>query len=245
MNNIKLLIPAAGQGTRLGLDYPKTLLVIDGKTILSRIIEVFNKYDSCPTIIVSKKGKKLINDHLKNCSLRAELIVQDTALGMGNSILCFKKSKFYNSSENLMVIWGVIPFIQSDTIDSVVKFHISNNNHFTFPTRFVKDPYTKVIRDNNNSVIDIQETRENINSTVVDGEREIGFFIFKNKIILNMLNKNLLGKISNITKEHGFLYLIKHLFKKGFKIQGLPIATSDDIISINTKIDLEKLKVKK
>ena len=245
MNNIKLLIPAAGQGTRLGLNYPKTLLDINGQSILSRIINIFNKYDSCPTIIVSKKGKNLINSHLKNLSLSAELIVQNLPLGMGDSISHFKYSKFFETTDNLMVIWGDIPFIQINTIDQIVKSHILNKNDFTFPTRYVENPYTKVIRDKNNLVIDIQETRENTNSSISKGEREIGFFIFKNKVILDTLNENLDGKISELTKEHGFLYLIKHLFKKGFKVQGLPIATSDDIISINSKIDLEKIKVKK
>ena len=164
---------------------------------------------------------------------------------MGDSILHFKKSKFYESTDHLMVIWGDIPFLQIETINSIVKCHLANKNHFTLPTRIVDNPYTNVIRDNDKSIINIQETREITNIKIHKGEREIGFFIFQNKIVLKALDERLDGKISKITKEHGFLYIIKHLVQKGFKVEGLPIATSRDIISINSISDLDKLKDEK
>ena len=40
-------------------------------------------------------------------------------------------------------------------------------------------------------------------------------------------------------KEHGFLYLIKHLVNLGYKVEALPIANNKEIISFNSINDLK------
>tara|TARA_B100000929_G_scaffold227301_1_gene183583 strand:+ start:174 stop:503 length:330 start_codon:yes stop_codon:yes gene_type:complete len=39
-------------------------------------------------------------------------------------------------------------------------------------------------------------------------------------------------------KEHGFLYIIKHLVTQGYNVDALPIATNLDLISLNSLEDL-------
>ena len=39
-------------------------------------------------------------------------------------------------------------------------------------------------------------------------------------------------------KEHGFLYIIKHLVVQGYNVDALPIATNLDLISLNSLEDL-------
>jgi hypothetical protein len=55
-----------------------------------------------------------------------------------------------------------------------------------------------------------------------------------------MLAKNLVGKFSKKTKEHGFLYIIEHLVTQGFNVEALPIATKLDSISLNRMEDLSE-----
>ena len=54
-----------------------------------------------------------------------------------------------------------------------------------------------------------------------------------------MLNKqDLEGKYGINTNEHGFLYLIKHLSNRGYKIEGLQIANDRELKSLNSLSDL-------
>ena len=85
------------------------------------------------------------------------------------------------------------------------------------------------------------ETREE-NIPIENGERDIGLFIFKKKVIFDLLELNLPRKYSTKTKEHGFLYLISHLVKKGYKVEGLKIAKGEELISLNKISDLEIIK---
>ena len=43
---------------------------------------------------------------------------------MGDAVLKFKKSKFYNNSDHILLIWGDIPFIKKSSIDKLIKVHI-------------------------------------------------------------------------------------------------------------------------
>lgn len=135
MGKFSVLIAAAGRGTRSGLSYPKTLFPINGKPILIRILERFTVYDSCPTVIVSADNQNSIKNALNNAQLNAHLVEQIHPNGMGDAVLKFKASPVYDDSENIILVWGDIPFIQAETLKGVVEAHINHKNDFTFVTR--------------------------------------------------------------------------------------------------------------
>ena len=244
INKFNLLIPAGGKGSRVNLKYPKSLIKINSKTILELQISLFSTYDKNPTLIINKKHEKIFNNFINKNQIQIETLIQDNPIGMGNAVLNFNKSKFYSDAENILLVWSDIPFLSKNTIKKTISNHIKYNNDFTFPTIYTEDPYTIVIRDNSKNIKEVIETRElkkNINKKL---EREIGFFVFKKKPLYSLLNSNLSGKINKITKEHSFLYIIKHLVKRGYKVQGIPLATIKDTYSINTLDDLDFLKKK-
>ncbi len=241
MNNFKLLIPTAGLATRLGIDYPKTLIEIKNESILIRIFNIFKKYDDNPIVIVRNISKDMIKNHLGISKKKAELIVQEKPNGMGDAVLHYLNSNISNYNQDIILVWGDIPLLQKKTIEKTIKNHISNNNDFTFPTMEVENPYTLVIRSKDNEILEVLESRDKNDFKHKRGERDVGLFVFKRKVF-DYLKKNLDGKYNKQTGEHGFLYIIKHLVKDGLRVKGLQIATFEDTISINNKSDLEIAK---
>ncbi len=239
-NKIGVLIAAGGKGTRAKLPYPKTLFKINGKEILLNILDITCAYDQSPTIIVSPTGEIDINTFLLEHSKTCNLVIQEKAKGMGDAVLHFKKSPSFELSEDILLIWGDIPFIEENTIKKMVERHFEKDNTFTFVTAKTNAAYTRVNRDQNNKIIEVLETREE-NLPVKKGERDIGLFIFKKKEIFDLLELNLSKKYSSKTKEHGFLYLVSHLVKNGYKVEGLEIAKSKELISLNKISDLDIL----
>ena len=238
-NNIKVLIPAAGKGSRSNLSYPKTLFEVNKKPILLRIFKKINTFDISPTVIVSQSGKNLVRKCLIKNKYKFEIIEQRKPKGMGDAILKVKKSKFYKNFEHVLLIWGDLPYLSSRTLGILVKTHLKYDYDFTFPTLNEKNPYTYLRKDKNGKVLELLETRQMNKIAPIYGERDIGVFIFKKKII-NMLSKNFPEKISPITKEHGFLYILKYLIKNNYKIKNLLIAKSRESISLNKISDLNK-----
>lgn len=242
--NLLIVIPTAGKGSRTGLDYPKTLFEIDNKPILHHILERFENINANVVIIVSPKSHDLIEKSIKGFQKNIELIVQDQPSGMGNAVLQIKKGKNFNNIEDVILVWGDIPYIQKGTLDTTLKFHTNNKSDFTFPSKVVKKAYTVISRNSNGDVQSVIETRED-SSKPAEGERDMGLFIFKKNIVIPMLEESLDCKISNTTKEHGFLYIISHLVSRNFSVNALPIATELDLISFNNLEDIKYMKFQK
>ena len=236
-NKISTLIATAGKGSRAKLPYPKTLYRINGKEILLRILDKTKTYDDCPTIVVSPSGKSEIENFLSKNFIDSYLVIQEEPRGMGDAVLQFKKSPSFKVSENVLLIWGDIPFIRKVTIQKMVKRHFEENNVFTFVTSETERAYTRVLRDKKGNVQEILETREE-DLPIEKGERDIGLFIFKSKEIFKLLKMDLPKKYSSKTSEHGFLYLVSHLIKNGHKVEGLNIANDKELLSLNKISDL-------
>lgn len=239
MAELHALVAAAGRGSRAGLPYPKTLFPIQGRPILIRIMELLAPFDSEPTVIVSPGGEQVVRQCLAEHGSAAHLLIQPEPRGMGDAVLRFTESPFFKETEQLVLIWGDIPFIQPETLAALVDSHKRQQNDLTFVTRRVDSAYTFVARDPEGQVKRVIETREEGVQQTRPGERDIGLFVFRKSAVLNMLREELPGKWGRATGEHGFLYIIEHMVSRGFKVVALPIATELDLISLNSMKDID------
>lgn len=238
MTEIRALVVAAGRGTRAGLSYPKTLFPIQDKPILVRVAELLAPYDAQPTIIVSPEGEQPVRQCLSQNSMRAHLVVQSEPRGMGDAVLRFTDSPACAEAKHVLLVWGDIPFLQLETVAAMVDAHIQHNNDFTFATCVVDSAYTMVSRDAAGRVTGVVETREQGIVEPQVGERDIGLFIFRKAVVLDALRMDLPGKWGKATGEHGFLYVIGHLAMHGLSVEGLPVATELDLVSLNSLKDV-------
>ena len=239
MSNIHVLIPAAGRGTRSQLAIPKCLYPVDGHPIIHNLISLVSTYDSTPTIIVSPTGEPLVRASLLQASLSAYLLIQPSPRGMGDAVLRYEQSPTFSSGEHLLLLWGDLVGLEHTTIAKLVDHHIQASNDFTFVTKVVNRPYTRVIRSPTGDLLSVKETRELPSFNTLQGERDIGLFIFRKSVVFPLLRADLPGKNSSSTNEHGFLYVIEHLVASKYKVEALPIATDNDLISLNTVADIQ------
>ena len=240
MKNNVLLIPAAGKGSRSNLDYPKSLFKVKNIPILIRIIDKFrNIKDIKKCVVINKKFKPFFEKEINKKKYKVEYLFQQKQLGMGDAILNFEKSKFYEKTDNIIVIWGDMPFLRAQSIKIAIKIHKKNCNDFTFISTKTKNPYTLIKRNKQKQVIKVIETKEK-KIDIKYGEKDIGLFIFKKKLIFSLLKKNLPNKFGKKSKEHGFLYLIEHLHKLKYRVEAICIAKSKEGISFNQIDDIKK-----
>ena len=134
---LKVVIAAAGEGKRSGLNFPKTLYKINKVPILIRIIKKINYLDENPTVIVSHKGKKSIKECVDKYNLKAEYLIQKKPHGMGNALLQFKKSKYFNKTNYILLIWGDLPYLYKLSINNLIKNFILKK-FFFIVNRFFK-----------------------------------------------------------------------------------------------------------
>ena len=237
MGEISVLIAAAGVGSRAGLPYPKTLFPIKGKPILVRLAELLAPYDAEPTVIVNEGGKEQIKQCLLKNNIQAELVLQSMPLGMGDAVLCIDNSEEFTNSEHVLLVWGDIPFLKQETVETMIHHHLEQDSDFTFASRVVDEAYTVILRDKSGNVTHLIETREEGITDLGPGERDIGLFIFRRALTLQTLREELPNKWGKSTGEHGFLYIIEHLAAKGLQVEALPIAQEIELVSLNNLED--------
>jgi bifunctional UDP-N-acetylglucosamine pyrophosphorylase / glucosamine-1-phosphate N-acetyltransferase len=238
LSETRALIPAAGRGSRAGLAYPKTLFLVRDRPILLHIYDVLRPYDSQPTIIVSPSGQGPIRECLEKAGRSAHFVHQPKPKGMGEAVLRFAESPAFVAAKHVLLIWGDVPFVQPGTVAAMVEAHYSGGNDFTFVSRVVSSPYTVVQRKGMGEVTAVLETRETGRPPPAEGERDIGVFIFRKDPVFDTLREELRGKWGRGTEDHGFLYAIDHLARKGCKVAALPIAKEIETVSLNSLRDL-------
>jgi bifunctional UDP-N-acetylglucosamine pyrophosphorylase/glucosamine-1-phosphate N-acetyltransferase len=239
--DITMVIAAAGKGSRSGLSYPKCLFKIKGQSILSRILQASEFLPRRPVIIASPTGAEAINEELKaNKIMNAMIILQKEANGMGDAIMQLSNIKD-KLQDNILLAWGDLPFITSSTIKSLIQNFFDTKSDFSLVTSTSSDPYTMVLRNVNGEIEEIIESRElnNNNTKKKSAERDIGIFLFKRDLILSLLKEDLENKYGSISGEHGFLYLIKHLSSKGYRVNSVDTKLDIETVSFNSKHDLK------
>ena len=239
MDRIRVLVAAAGRGTRAGLPYPKTLYPVQGRPILLRILDLLSLYDDCPTVVVSPEGMQSISDCLNQQGNAAHLVVQDQPRGMGDAVLAFLRSPGCPDAEHVLLTWGDIPLIQAETVAALVACHMRDGNDFTMATRHVDAAYTLVERDAHGDVAGVRESREAGITLPGPGERDIGLFVFRKQCVLDALREPDPERTGAKTGEHGFLYVIGKLAREGRRVVALPIAHELDLVSLNALSDLD------
>ena len=238
MTAIRVLIAAAGRGSRAGVPYPKALQPVLGRPILVRQIELLRSIDPRPTVIVNPQARPAIMECLLDHHLDADLVEQDTPTGMGDAVVCFRKARSAQTADHLLLVWGDIPLLQWRTVRELRRSHLAHANDFTFVSSWVQSAYTLVTRRPDGSVDGVEETRET-GRRPGPGERDIGVFLFRAAPVLSLLGQRLPGALGRTTREHGFLYVVRHLVDRGYRVEALPIASPSDLISFNQLSDLD------
>lgn len=244
MTSMRCVVAAAGRGSRSGLQVPKTLALADGKPIIVRLLATLSPFDPKPLIIVSPEGRPQIEDVVTRFGFPAEFTVQSRPLGMGDAVLQIETVPGIGACEDILLVWGDIPYVQPETLKELVRLHREDNNTLSFATRRVDSCYTFVVRDESGRVRRVVETREEPSAEPLSGERDTGIFIFKREIVLNHLRARRPGAIGRTTGEHGFLYVVSELVASGQLVEGYDMAHELDTLGFNTPEDLNAINTR-
>ncbi|MGK9044078.1 2-C-methyl-D-erythritol 4-phosphate cytidylyltransferase [Mammaliicoccus vitulinus] len=119
------IIPAAGQGKRMGTEMNKLFLEIDGETIIRRTVAVFQEIEKCEQIFIAAHPNEvhLMEEHLKDFSKVAGVIPGGEERQHSiNEVL-----KVLIDTEVVMVHDGARPFITHEKINQLYQETLKNN----------------------------------------------------------------------------------------------------------------------
>ena len=154
------VILAAGHGTRMKSQRPKVLHQIAGQPMVNYPIEVANSIGSLRPIVVVGHGA---DDVKQAVGESVSYALQAPQLGTGHAVLCARE-QIDPASELVVVLYGDTPLITADTLRRLIAAHVQSAAAVSLITFRPHDPalYGRIIRDDQQRIIDIVEYKEAI-----------------------------------------------------------------------------------
>ena len=236
---LRIIILAAGKGTRMNSDLPKVLHKLNGKALLDFVLDESELLNPKETILVVGFKKEQVISHTKH---RANLkyATQMEQLGTGHAVLQ-TGDLLKNKEGHILILYGDVPNIKESTLRPIIDDHLINNRDLTLITAEIDDPtgYGRIIRDKNDNLLKIVEEKD-----CTDVERKIkewnpGIYIFKIPEVFEILNNI---KTNNASKEYYLTDAIGLAQQSDMQIKATKIANSNEVIGVNTVDQLEELE---
>ena len=116
MNNVQIIILAAGKGSRMKSDLPKPMHKIAGRTMIEMVIGHATKISSDITIVYSHFMKPYLDS--LSLSPKYKLVLQSEPLGTGHAV--YSAIDSIDISKPTIVLYADNPFIDDKMIASML-----------------------------------------------------------------------------------------------------------------------------
>lgn len=234
MENVTALIMAAGVDNRMKSKKSKLSQEIYGKAVIKRVVEAVRKAGIEDIAVIVGENRKEIEEILKD---EVQYVYQEQCLGTGHAIM--QASEYLkNKQGRVLILNGNIPLIEANTINKVVEKAVTENQAACILTGILNDPtgYGRIIRKDN-QIYEIIEDKEANEAEKRVLEVNAGVYCFDTKELLDIIHKLQQSSI-------GLYYLtdvIKMMNTKGLSTTGVLVEDNTEILSLNTKVQLEML----
>lgn len=241
MTNTKIVILAAGKGTRLaslGFDLPKPLVPIHGKPMIAFLIDAVREsgVDDQPIVVVSPAYKDVFVQALgeKVC----QFVVQKEQLGTGHAVASAQEA--FAEVEQVLVLYGDHPTLKAETIKRLAEEHQSSGAILTMMTVRFPDfedwrqwftNFSRIIRDANGNIIRDVQWKDASEQELKITEVNPCYLVFRRDWLVEHLSKL---TTNNAQKEYYLTDLVQMAFSERQVIHSVVIDNAIEAIGINT-----------
>lgn len=248
MENVQIVILAAGKSKRMGGDEPKALASLKGKAFLAHILDTIKSLNfPLPPIVIVGHKKERIFEVFGTENITHKYAEQKEQLGTGHA-LAQSKNHLDENHKTIMVISTDQPLISSETILSILENHKKNNNTITLGTlvlpdfegwhqglfhfgRIIRDAYGKVLRNvEYKDADDLEKQIKEVNPAMYAFD---SFWLWEN--IDKLQNENMQG-------EYYLTDLIALAVNQNKNVEAVPLVNILEGIQPNTPEELNILE---
>ncbi len=236
----KVIIMAAGEGTRMKSNISKVLHKLCNKTLLSYVIESSQEAGIDDIIVIVGNNedavREIFGDSVKYVR---QYIGENYPYGTGYAVKLAEQ--YINEGDNILVLSGDAPLIKSETIRGLIDFHNESKNDATVLTAIFENPfgYGRIVTDKNGKLLKIVEHKDANDNEILINEINSGIYLFngdKLRYALNKLDTN------NSQRELYLTDVFEILKKEKLNISTFKVKDTEEIKGINTKIQLSEVE---
>ncbi len=233
------VIPAAGRGSRLGLDRPKILAPVSGDATIWSVLKTRLKpFADRIHVVVSPGGANAFHEALLPDPDRTTITtsIQPVPLGMGDAI--FGCAAAWADAEAIVIVWGDQVHVSAQTFAATLALHGGRPRTIGLPLVALDDPYVEYRFDDAGQLTAILQSREG-DCCAASGFGDVGTFVLSTEGLAAAWRSYVThctpGKA---TGEINFLPFLVHLAEQGWGVDRYLVADTREARGINTPEDL-------
>jgi bifunctional UDP-N-acetylglucosamine pyrophosphorylase / glucosamine-1-phosphate N-acetyltransferase len=118
--NIAAVVLAAGKGTRMKSDLPKTLHPLAGRPMIDHLLDTVAGLGATRAVVVVGAGGEQVTAAVQDVpGLEVECVVQEPQLGTGHAVLAARDA-LSDFEGDVLVLYGDTPLVRADTLNALL-----------------------------------------------------------------------------------------------------------------------------
>lgn len=232
----KIIILAAGQGTRMRSDKPKVLATMAGKPMLHHILETCLRLGVEDQIVIGgyqfEKLKAAVDPFFK-----VTWQYQEQQLGTAHAVGL--ALKYIEPNDVAIILAGDVPLISENTLKQLSA--CCQSNQMGIVTQHLSDPsgYGRIKRDQHGNIVGIVEHKDASADELEIKEINTGIMAIPGGFLKDALPKI---KNNNAQKEYYLTDIIELAKNHGLKIAALQPKYDFEVKGVNSKLQLANLE---
>lgn len=185
--SVRVVVLAAGQGTRMRSALPKVLHPVAGQPLVSWVVAAAVGAEPDEVVTVVGHGAEAVQAVLPP---GVASVLQEEQNGTGHAVLVALAALGDVEGDTIVVLPGDMPLITAATIRRLVATHQEHEPALTLLTTRMSDPtgYGRVVRDDAGSVAGIVEDRDADDAQRLIDEVGVSTYAFSGSELLRALN---------------------------------------------------------
>ncbi len=236
---LAIIIMAAGKGTRLKSSRPKVLHEVGGRPLLAHVIHVASQVVA-PSDIYVIIGHQAEQVQAAVASTGVNFIVQTEQRGTGHAVRTAHSS--VKDYENILVLSGDVPLIQSPTVVALRDFHLQQRAAMTILSAELADPvgYGRILRKDPRSgeVAEIVEQKALSIQQMELTEINSGIYAFAAKALFAHISEL---QTANAHAEYYLTDMAGILVEAGERVVAMVAPESVEVLGANTIAEMMDL----
>ncbi|WGW10771.1 bifunctional UDP-N-acetylglucosamine diphosphorylase/glucosamine-1-phosphate N-acetyltransferase GlmU [Saxibacter everestensis] len=239
-----VIVLAAGAGTRMKSAIPKVLHPIAGRSLLHHALAAAAGCQPESLVVVLRHERELVAAHVAEISERIlpapSIADQDEIPGTGRAAECALAMLPTGLSGTIVVSYGDVPLLTSETINELVRFHESGGHGVSVLSADVADPagYGRIIRDADGQVLRIVEQKDADETERSITEINSGIYAFDAEVLRAALQK--VGT-DNAQGEKYLTDVLAHARQAGSTVAALVTSDIWQVEGANDRVQLAAL----
>ncbi len=233
MKNIKAIILAAGEGTRMKSKKSKVLHEIFNKPMIDYVLDAAE--GSGVSEICMVVGHQ--SEDVEKAIIRENIsfVIQEERLGTGHAVM--QAMEFIPEQGEVLILCGDTPLITAETLKTFLEFHKDEKNDVSIISACVDNPagYGHIIRNENGDFIKSVEHKDASTEEKLVTEINTGIYCFQG----NALKEALKGLTNH--NQQGEYYLpdtLEIIRKQNGKVNAMAAKDADEFLGVNSRMQL-------